>query len=318
MANIFNRYRPGMAAFVHGKTDPEERAKINSAFKNGEIQAIWNCGTHTEGFDDSGVEWVVPKPTKVRQLYEQMIGRGGRLHESIAKSVGSYSMAGMRRGLIARSVKPSCLVIDHYGNSGKHKLVTTAHILSGDFSEEAIEESVLIARKTGMPIRVDKTLEEEEKRIEEKKKRDSEEAARKAGLKGNAKFKLSTVDPFDLLDLKPVKERSWDSGKKPTENMRRFLKDKMGLDPDKFTFSQAGQLIGEQKRRWDAGLCSAKQAKRLRQYGYPTDMKFEDAKKVMDALAKNNWKKLATSPIIPKRKNPSSDNQPIIDGEIPF
>ena len=68
-AEIFNRHRLGMAAWVCGKTDREERRRVLAEFAAGKIQVVCNCGVLTEGFDDPGVEVVIMgRPTKSRSL----------------------------------------------------------------------------------------------------------------------------------------------------------------------------------------------------------------------------------------------------------
>ena len=66
---------------------------------------------------------------------------------------------------------------------------------------------------------------------------------------------------------------------------------KQGINPDGISFSQGRQLIAEIFRRWDGKLCSFKQAKVLRRYGFNTDVSFAAASATIDALAKNNWRK---------------------------
>jgi hypothetical protein len=73
-----------------------------------------------------------------------------------------------------------------------------------------------------------------------------------------------------------------------TEKQRSLLA-KSGINPNNVTFAQGKQLIGEILRRWDGDLCSFKQAKVLKKYGYPTDVGFGEASRIIDALAKNNW-----------------------------
>jgi len=78
-AEIFNRHRAGMASWVCGKTDREERRRVLAGFAAGKVQVVCNCGVLTEGFDDPGVEVVLMgRPTKSRSLYAQMVGRSTR------------------------------------------------------------------------------------------------------------------------------------------------------------------------------------------------------------------------------------------------
>ena len=105
-----------------------------------------------------------------------------------------------------------------------------------------------------------------------------------------ARFTTQSVDPFDVLELDPVKSRGWDNNRQLTEKQRALL-GKQGINPDAISFSQGKQLIAEIFRRWNGKLCSFKQAKILRKYGYEADVSFASASATIDALAKNGWRK---------------------------
>ena len=289
-AEIFNRHRGGMAAWVCGKTDREERRRVLADFAAGKLQVVCNCGVLTEGFDDPGVEVIIMgRPTKSRSLYSQMVGRSTRPLPGV---VDGPETAEDRKAAIAASAKPSCLVVDFVGNAGKHKLVTSADILGGKVSEEALELAVARAQKSGGPVRMAEALDEAEEELrEQKRKADSArlaEAARRARLVATARFTTQSVDPFDVLHLDPVKPRGWDNVKQLTEKQRSLLA-KQGINPDNLSFSQGKQLVAEIFRRWNGKLCSFKQAKVLRKYGYGTDVSFAEASATIDALARNKW-----------------------------
>jgi superfamily II DNA or RNA helicase len=285
LAEILNRHRSGMASWVCGKTDKDDRRKTLSDFASGKVQVVCNCGVLTEGFDDPGVEVVIMgRPTKSRSLYSQMVGRSTRPLPGI---VDGPETPEERRTAIAESKKPSCLVVDFVGNSGKHKLVTSADILGGKVSDEAISNAIAKARKAGKPVRISDMLEDEEKAIEQRK---LEEAAKRARLTARATFNTTSVDPFDVLQLQPVKPRGWDDGKILTEKQRGLLA-KQGIDPDSLPYSQAKQLIGAIIGRFDQKLCTFKQAKLLRKHGYDGNMTMDEARRTIDALAQNGWRR---------------------------
>lgn len=285
-AEIFNRHRANMASWVCGKTDREERRRVLADFAAGKLQVVCNCGVLTEGFDDPGVEVVIMgRPTKSRSLYSQMVGRSTRPLPGV---VDGPEAAEERRAAIAASAKPSCLVVDFVGNAGKHKLVTSADILGGKVSEEAVDLAVSRARKAGGPVNMTEALDEAEEELRERKR--LAEAARRARLVATARFTTQSVDPFDVLHLDPVKPRGWDVGRSLTEKQRALLA-KQGINPEGVTFSQGRQLIAEIFRRWDGKLCSFKQAKVLRKYGYNTEVSFAEASATIDSLAKNGWRR---------------------------
>jgi superfamily II DNA or RNA helicase len=316
LANILNRHKSGMAAWVCGKTEDLERRQIVSDFAKGKIQFLWNCGVFTEGFDDAGVEVIaMGRATKSRALYAQMAGRATRPHDSIAHSLNDMANAARRRWLIQTSSKPSALIIDFVGNSGKHKLMTVADILGGNVSDEVVEAAIIRAKQSGLPMRIDRTLEEEEKIIEERKKREAEENARKHKILFKASYKTQKVDPFDILQIKPVKPRGWDNKKTLTEKQTNILR-KAGYEPAEMEYGRAKQLIGILLDRWTNHKCTIGQANILKRFGCDTEMSFELAGKTIDAIKANGWRKPETLPVN-GNKPPPRKPQPE-DDDIPF
>jgi hypothetical protein len=244
-----------------------------------------------------------------------MAGRTMRPHESIAHGLNDRANAAERREMIAASAKPSCLIVDFVGNSGRHKLMTSADILGGKVSDEAIQAATLRARQAGKPVRMDSLLEEEEARLREAR-RMAEEATR-ARLVAKANFEVKIVDPFDLLQLQPVAPRGWDKNKVLSEKQVGFLR-KQGINPYNLPYAQAKQLIGEIIGRFSRHLCTLNQAKLLKKFGVSTDLTFEAASKTIDAIARNGWRKPAGMgvPLLlpPKKKEVVFDEE----DNVPF
>jgi superfamily II DNA or RNA helicase len=158
MAEIGNRHRPGSSVCLHGKTPREERRDKLKAFSRGEFQYLFNCGLFLEGFDESSIGVVaMARPTKSRSLYSQAVGRGTRPLPGI---VDGLDDADSRRLAISTSGKPNLLVLDFVGNSGRHKLVSTADILGGNFSDDVIALAATAARKKSARGEKSDTLEE--------------------------------------------------------------------------------------------------------------------------------------------------------------
>lgn len=293
MSEIFNRHREGSSAWVCGSTEETKRKLLLEQFSDGGIQIMCNCNCLSEGFDNPGVEVVVQaRPTESRALYSQQIGRATR---PLPGLVDGFDTDSERRQMIALSHKPACLVVDFVGNSGKHKLMTTADILGGNVSDEVLDRAKKRAEKLGKDgksARMVDVIEDERKRVAaEAEDRRMREAARRAKLVANVKFTTRRVNPFDAFDLQPIRERGWHVGKSYSEKQRQLLM-KIGADPDQTPYVQGNQLIVEQIRRWKLNLCTARQAEVLKRYGYETkDMTMAKAKETLDALAKNNWRK---------------------------
>ncbi|KAI9188955.1 putative ATP-dependent helicase IRC3 [Blastocladiella emersonii ATCC 22665] len=102
------------ARFLHSRIDRDERAGLIEAFRRGEFPVLINCGILTEGTDIPNINCIIlARPTRSSVLYQQMLGRGLRLHHA----------------------KSDCLVIDIVDQHTKADLVTAPSLLgfSPDF-----------------------------------------------------------------------------------------------------------------------------------------------------------------------------------------
>ena len=281
LAEIFNRSRPGSAAFVCGKTPKDERRKLLGDFQHGLLQFVCNVGVLTEGFDDSGVELVVmARPTKSRALYAQMAGRAIRPADSIASSLGGLDAAG-RRSAIASSSKPKCLIVDFAGNAGRHKLVNSCDILGGKVSDEVLDIARSRLRESGKPVDVSEAIEEAQAELRKRKMR---EAAQRAAIVARTQYTMSKIDPFDAWDITPAVSRGWDNGKHLSDKQAAILR-KNGIDPDKLPYSQAKQLLNELFRRWHNGESASLRMSNLFQRNHlPIPMRREEAGRMVGVL----------------------------------
>jgi superfamily II DNA or RNA helicase len=282
--DIFNRHRPGMADWICGATSDDDRRRILKRFKNGEVQVLANVGIATEGFDVPDTEVIIMgRPTQSRALYTQCCGRGTRVLPGVLDGLtSSYE----RREAIASSAKPSALVLDFVGNSGKHKLITTADILGGKYDEEVVKEAVEEAQKSQKPAKMSELLKQIKARIERQK---AEEAARKARLVAKVQFTARSISPFDAFDIKPKVDSKWDTGKPLSAGQRAVLQ-KMGVNPDELNYAAAKQLLFEHFKRREKGLCTYAQAKCLMRAGINAKkVTFQEASQMIEKLKANNY-----------------------------
>ena len=286
LTEIFNRHQPGCARWVHGGTPKEERRQIVRDYSAGIFQILVNVGVATEGFDSPGIEVVaIGRPTKSRSLYAQMVGRGTR---PLPGLVDGEPNADERRLCIASSRKPQLEVLDFVGNSGKHKLVSTVDTLGGNRDEAVVARAraaVESAGRQGLPADAAEELDRAEREIAEEAER-----ARRKNLRARANYSTTQVDPFDVLQVQPWRERGWDKGKEPSEKMRAFL-ERQGIAPDGLSFRACRQLIQEIIERRAQSKATFKQARVLRRFGYPTDMSFDEARRTIDAIAAAGWRR---------------------------
>lgn len=115
------------AEALDGETPIEIRREILGRFHRGETQVIANCSVLTEGFDEPGIGCIiVARPTRSKLLYQQMLGRGTRLHPG----------------------KADCLVIDLVGATDRHDLMTAATLFrlpAREIAERGVAEASALA-----------------------------------------------------------------------------------------------------------------------------------------------------------------------------
>lgn len=206
MAEVLRRY-PGITAeVVHGKTPWEERTRLVDQFKAGIIQMLVGVGVFTEGFDAPNAAVIaMARPTKKQGLYVQMIGRGTR---PLTGLIDKYDTVEERQQAIANSLKQNCTILDFVGNSGKHKLISTADVLAGDMPPELVEAAIQEMQETGNVEDIreatwrKKEERDEEERLAElerqrkKKEMEAREEARRAKLRAEAEYRAREIDPF--------------------------------------------------------------------------------------------------------------------------
>lgn len=290
LAEIVNRYRPGRAAWVCGKTDKGERRRVLADFRAGRLQYVVNVGVLTEGFDDAGVEVVVmARPTKSRALYAQMAGRGMRPAEDVAERLGDMPTAEERREAIRSSRKPSCLIVDFAGNAGRHKLCCSADILGGDVDDEQASEVARRVREAGRPVDVAEELERVRAEAAERRRR---EVASRAKVRARADFLVTKVDPFDQWDLSPVRERGWDRRRCFTPKQSQVLLERIGVDPERIPYGQGRQLLDEYFRRMQCGMASLKQTALLKRAGFSMPLRHDMAGRMIGRMAeRQGWRR---------------------------
>lgn len=292
LCEIFNRHDADCAHFISGTTDDVTRKRTLAEFHSGAFRFLVNCMVLTEGYDEPSVEVIaIARPTKSRSLYAQMTGRGTR---TLPGLVDSLIDAAARRAAIAASSKPELLVLDFVGNAGRHKLMTTADVLGGKYSEveiAAAKERALKDSAAGLPTQMTLALEEARIAIEKEKREAARRAeeSRRAKLIGKAKYSTYNVDPFDVLDVTPKCERKWEKGRPPTEKQVDCLR-RFGVDnAADLSMGEATQLIVSLIDRMKQKKCTFKQARCLKKYGYDADVTMAEAKSIIDGLAANHW-----------------------------
>lgn len=290
LSEILNDYKPGSARWVSGETDREKRAYDLSEHRAGRFQFVLNCAVLTEGYDDPGCSMIVmARPTKSRSLFAQMIGRGTR---TLPGLVDGLATAEERREAIATSAKPNLRVLSYTGNCGRHKLITPADVLGGEYPDEVVQMAAESMRDGEQDVAA-ALVAAKERRLKEIESSAAmveyrAELSARAKIVALAKYMLKEEDLFDAAVPMPGRERTWRTGKSPTEKQLDVL-EAAGFDRvdcDRLSRVECSRLIGEVIARRARGLATLKQARALERRGYKNagEMTFAEAGAALNRL----------------------------------
>ena len=266
------------AAEVHGVS--LDRAEILRDFEAGRYDVLCNSMLLTEGWDCPSVDCIVIlRPTKVRSLYVQMVGRGTRLSPG----------------------KDHLLLLDFLWMTSKHDLCRPAHLLCGN---EAVAEK-MTENLAEMPAQAIDLEEAEQQAAADVVSEREEALARELSVMKRRKHAL--VDPLqfemsisaeDLSSYVPA--FAWEMAPPSQAQLGRL--EKAGLFPDEIeNAGKAAKLIDRLDRRRQEGLTTPKQIRFLESRGFRHvgTWTFDSAKKLIDRIAVNRWR-------IPGSIDPSS------------
>jgi len=266
------------AAEVNG--DSADRAQILADFEAGKYDVLCNSMLLTEGWDCPSVDCIVPlRPTKIRSLYAQMVGRGTRLCPG----------------------KDYLLLLDFLWHTERHELCHPAHLICTS-EEVAKKMTENLEAAAGCPV----DIEAAEKQASEDIVAQREEAlAKQLQEMRNRKRKL--VDPLqfemsiqaeDLANYVPA--FGWEMA--PPSQKQLQLLEKYGIFPDEIdNAGKAAKLLDRLEKRRREGLTTPKQIRFLEGRGFihVGTWQFEAARKLIDRIAANGWR-------VPYDINPST------------
>ena len=265
------------AAEVNGES--KDRAEILQDFEAGKYNVLCNSMLLTEGWDCPSVDCIVVlRPTKIRSLYSQMVGRGTRLYPG----------------------KDHLLLLDFLWHTERHELCHPAALVaeSADVAKkmtENIEEAgaAIDIMEAEQQAESDVVAQREEalaKQLEEMKRR-------KRKLVDPLQFEMS-IQAEDLSGYVPT--FGWEMGP-ATDKQKRTL-EKLGIFPDQIdNAGKAAMLLDRLDKRRNAGLTTPKQIRFLEGKGFEHvgQWSFDDARRLIDRIAGNGWR-------IPRDINPKT------------
>lgn len=274
--DILNNYG-FQAAEVNG--DSQDRAEILADFESGKYNVLCNSMLLTEGWDCPSVDCVVVlRPTKVRSLYCQMVGRGTRLSPG----------------------KEHLLLLDFLWHTERHELCHPASLIC-DNEEVAQKMTENLEEAAGCPVDIEeaeKTASEDvvAQREEALAKQLAEMKRRKKKLVDPLQFEMS-IQAEDLSGYVPA--FGWEMG--PPSDKQKATLEKLGILPDQIeNAGKAAKLLVRLDKRRNEGLTTPKQIRFLEGRGFQHvgTWQFDTAKKLIDRIAANGWR--VPSDIIPQ------------------
>lgn len=256
------------AAEVNGQS--KDREQILKDFEEGKYDVLCNALLLTEGYDCPSIDCIVMlRPTKIRSMYCQVIGRGTRLAEG----------------------KEYLLLLDFLWHTQRHDLCRPAHLIAKDEvyaqkmtekyaeneeavdlleMEEAVTESVLEERENALAAELRK------------------QRMKKAKLVDPLQYEMS-IAATDLVDYVP--EFGWQM-LPPTDKQIETL-ESMGIyGGDIPNSGYASMLIERVEKRKASGLSTPKQIRQLENRGFINvgQWSFQDAQKLIGRIAKYGWR----------------------------
>lgn len=275
--NLLNKYG-FRAAEVNGGS--EDRSEILKDFENGKYNVLCNSMLLTEGWDCPDVDCIVVlRPTKVRSLYCQMVGRGTRLAEG----------------------KTHLLLLDFLWHTERHELCHPANLIceSPEVSEKMTEN---LSENTGCPIDIEDAAVQAEsdvvaQREEALAKQLAEMKKRKRKLVDPLQFEMS-IQAEDLANYVP----SFGYQMAPVSEKQKNALTKFGILPDQIdNAGKAELLLNRLEKRRKEGLSTPKQIRFLesRGFNHVGTWNFDTARRLIDKIAANGWR-------IPNTINPTT------------
>lgn len=264
------------AAEVNGQSD--DRRQVLADFDAGKYNVLCNSMLLTEGWDCPSVDCVVVlRPTKVRSLYSQMVGRGTRLAPG----------------------KTDLLLLDFLWMTDRHELCRPADLVCED--RAVARQMTETLAESGCPEDIEEAAAQASEdvvaqREEALAKQLAEQRRKKAKLVDPLQYEMS-IQAEDLSGYVPA--FGWEAG--PPSDKQTAALEKLGILPDAVeSAGKAALLLDRLHKRQTEGLTTPKQIRLLERYGFRHvgSWSFDAASRMIDRIAAQGWRG------VPKGVNP--------------
>lgn len=267
-----------------------DRAEILKRFDTADTSVLCNSMLLTEGWDCPTVDCIVIlRPTKIRSLYCQCVGRGTRISPG----------------------KDYLLLLDFLWHTERHELCHPAHLIcESDDVARVMTENLETA---GCPVDIELAEEQATKDVVAQR----EEALAKE-LQAMRSRKRKLVDPLqfemsiaaeDLTSYTPA--FGWEM-LPPSDSQVKAL-EKAGILPDEIdNAGKASLLLDRLAKRREEGLATPKQIRQLEGRGFKHvgEWSKDDASKLITRIAANSWR--TPSSIDPTTYTPEATSATVV------
>lgn len=275
------------AAEVNGQS--ADRKEVLADFDAGKYNVLCNSMLLTEGWDCPSVDCVVVlRPTKVRSLYSQMVGRGTRLAEG----------------------KTDLLLLDFLWMTDRHELCRPADLVCED--RAVARQMTETLAESGCPEDIEQAAAQASEdvvaqREEALAKQLAEQRRKKAKLVDPLQYEMS-IQAEDLSGYVPT--FGWEAG--PPSDKQTAALEKLGILPDAVeSAGKAALLLDRLHKRQTEGLTTPKQIRLLERYGFRHvgSWSFDAASRMINRIAAGGWRGVPKG-VDPKTFTP--DAQPAV------
>lgn len=270
-----------------------DRADTLAWFRSAPPGAVLcNAMLLTEGWDQPDVDCIcVLRPTKIRSLYAQMVGRGTRIHPG----------------------KDNLLLLDFLWHSERHELCRPAHLICEDPEISRRVAEIMAEESEGVAV----DLMDGEQEAEKSATAEREESLRKL-LEEQKHRKRALVDPlqFEMSIDAQAKEYTPASddlrAMSPPSQAQLAALEKAGVFPDEVTCQgHASRLLDTIAKRRAENMTTPKQIRCLERFGFQNvgTWQFDQAKPIIDRIAGNMWR-------VPHDLSPKTYRPPAVKKEV--
>ena len=275
------------AAEVNGQS--ADRKEVLADFDAGKYNVLCNSMLLTEGWDCPSVDCVVIlRPTKVRSLYSQMVGRGTRLAPG----------------------KTDLLLLDFLWMTDRHELCRPADLVCED--RAVARQMTETLAESGCPEDIEQAAAQASEdvvaqREEALAKQLAEQRRKKAKLVDPLQYEMS-IQAEDLSGYVPT--FGWEAG--PPSDKQTAALEKLGILPDAVeSAGKAALLLDRLHKRQTEGLTTPKQIRLLERYGFRHvgSWSFDAASRMINRIAAGGWRGVPKG-VDPKTFTP--DAQPAV------